>query len=421
MKEASSSILYLSPATFTIDQSDRIMYNGIGLTTVRGSATSGHVSKNLSYLRPEFFRNKLDANLSGGRQGDAQRGKMGASFKVNKDVLEHNKKHALEAEVFEFEESLRDSGKYSEDQISTKVSDFRAQQQHKPQSQQGSARRDTSKAAGRATDTHEISARKNEENRKLRSAFGIRDDFVSGSSFDPVAQEQRRKEREAEHTARFEQNKLDREKRVQEQEERRLKREVDAAARAQGGRSDSRDRDRGSERAEKRPRDDSRDRNYDRARRNRNRSNSRDGMRRDRDYGRWRDADAYSSRGRGRSGGGDRRSGAAKVSAVEEGEETGAGAAPANVGRSRSPSRSASPLSKSRANKRQRSRSRSPSASSRSSSSSSGSSRSSGSSSSSRCSGSSSRSSRSRSRSRERGAKQGASKRSRRSRSRSRS
>ena len=37
-------------------------YNGIGLTTPRGSATSGHVQRNLSHLRPDFYRSKLSAN-----------------------------------------------------------------------------------------------------------------------------------------------------------------------------------------------------------------------------------------------------------------------------------------------------------------------------------------------------------------------
>lgn len=295
------------------------MYNGIGLTTVRGSATSGHVSKNLSYLRPEFFRNKLDSNLSGGRHGDAQRSKTGAGFKVNKDVLEHNKKHALEAEVFEFEESLRDSGKYSEETIADKTAEFRIQQQRKES--YGSVSRDTSKHPGHATDTHEISARKNEENRKLRSAFGIRDDFVSGASFDPVAQEQRRKEREQERATRYEKNKLDRERRVLEQEERRVKREADQASR-QAARVDE---------GERPSRDDSRDRR-DRVRRNR--SNSRDAERRGRDRrdssrgrdggrsSRWNGNRRGASRSRSRSRGGDSRRGE-RTAAVDRKLEEG--------------------------------------------------------------------------------------------------
>ena len=39
--------------------------NGIGLTTVRGSVTSGHGTRNLNHIKPEFYRNKLLANTGG--------------------------------------------------------------------------------------------------------------------------------------------------------------------------------------------------------------------------------------------------------------------------------------------------------------------------------------------------------------------
>jgi serine/arginine repetitive matrix protein 2 len=191
------------------------MYNGIGLSTVRGSATSGHVQKNMSYIKPEFFRNKLDANQGGGRFGEARTGKDGATYKVNKDVIEHNKKHAIEAKVYEFEDSLREEGGLTEEQIEEKVAAFR-----KRLTENGGRGGNGTRTQGRGTDTHEISARKNEENERLRAAFGIRDNFVSGSSFDPAAQEQRRKDREAERAAKFERNKVDRERRERERDER---------------------------------------------------------------------------------------------------------------------------------------------------------------------------------------------------------
>lgn len=339
------------------------MYNGIGLATVRGSATSGHVSKNMSYIKPEFFRNKLDANQSGGRQGDRSNG--GATFKVNKDVLEHNRKHALEAQVFEFEDSLREKGGYTEEEIESKVADFRANQAQR-QVINSSRNNVNSSRTGRATDTHEISARKIEENERLRSAFGIGKDFVSGASFDPVVQEQRRKDREAQKAARFEQNKLDRERREQEQAERR---------KIQDGRREA-DEDR---RGEKRGRDDSRERRRD--------SRDRDGRYRGgrSDY-RGRDRSRDRSRSRSRSGGrrrvgdvsSDRRRGQepAKLSAishvsgdaniVDTPDEEGEIRSPARqeekggrTGRSRSRSNSPAPVSR-------RSRSRSASRDSRS-------------------------------------------------------
>ena len=226
------------------------MYNGIGLATVRGSATSGHVTKNMSYLKPEFFRNKLDSNQSAGRYSDSRSGKHGANYKVNKEVIEHNRKHAVEAKIFEFEDSLRENGGLTEEEIGQKVEDYRARlnRQNTPNSNRSTT--DT-KGSLRITDTHEISARKSEENERLRSAFGIRSDFVAGSSFDPVAQEQRKKDREAERAAKIEQNKADRLRRDKLREERLLLRgaeeegEQERSAHGSGGRGGIEDRGRG--------------------------------------------------------------------------------------------------------------------------------------------------------------------------------
>jgi len=77
------------------------MYNGIGLVTPRGSATSGHVTKNLSHVAPEFFRNKLDANSGKQQHQDLAQPNIG---RANPEVLEHNRKRAIEAKIFSFQE-----------------------------------------------------------------------------------------------------------------------------------------------------------------------------------------------------------------------------------------------------------------------------------------------------------------------------
>jgi serine/arginine repetitive matrix protein 2 len=76
------------------------MYNGIGLTTVRGSATSGHVTKNMSHVKPEFFRNKLQANASGNRSGRDDDGKYGRGVRANPEILDHIRKREVEAKLY---------------------------------------------------------------------------------------------------------------------------------------------------------------------------------------------------------------------------------------------------------------------------------------------------------------------------------
>lgn len=157
------------------------MYNGIGLSTVRGSATSGHVSKNLSYIKPDFFRKKVENNQLSHLDNRDRNGPT--NHRVNEDVIEHNRKHALEAEVYELEESLRDKG-FDEEMIVREV--------QKLKERQSTRNKAVATRGTRTTDSHEIHVRKSEELQKIRSAFYIDDDFKEGDSFNPEAKEKRR-------------------------------------------------------------------------------------------------------------------------------------------------------------------------------------------------------------------------------------
>ena len=94
----------------------------------------------------------------------------------------------MEAKIFEYQEELTDQG-LSEEEVNIKVAQYRKKIQDQSNSGPSSKARKT-------TDSHASSALKEAENKKLRSAFGIEDDFVSGASFDPQAQEERRVARE---------------------------------------------------------------------------------------------------------------------------------------------------------------------------------------------------------------------------------
>mmetsp|Transcript_50849 Transcript_50849/g.61265 ORF Transcript_50849/g.61265 Transcript_50849/m.61265 type:complete len:118 (+) Transcript_50849:424-777(+) len=60
------------------------------------------------------------------------------------------------------------------------------------------ARRDNEWSRNHDTNTHVDAARKEDENKRLRNAFGIRDDeFVEGAAFDRDLQEQKKRERRA--------------------------------------------------------------------------------------------------------------------------------------------------------------------------------------------------------------------------------
>lgn len=161
------------------------MYNGIGLTTARGSGTSGHVTKNLSYVKPEFFRNKLDSN-SGRNRADDSRSSAPKISGGNRDILEHNKKRAVEARLFALQESLVEEG-FTDVEIAEKISRRR-------QELNDAETETTKKGKVSGSDSHSIAIRKQEEMVRARNAFGIKDDFVAGEAFDPEVQERKKRE-----------------------------------------------------------------------------------------------------------------------------------------------------------------------------------------------------------------------------------
>ena len=59
--------------------------------------------KNVSYLRPEFFRNKVDANA--GKQNGFNAQTLANSV-GNKEILDHNKKREIESKLYELQETI---------------------------------------------------------------------------------------------------------------------------------------------------------------------------------------------------------------------------------------------------------------------------------------------------------------------------
>jgi len=229
------------------------MYNGIGLTTPRGSATSGHVTKNMSYIKPDFFRKKLDANT--GRQ-EAISNLAASQAKANDDILTHNRKREMEAKMFEMQEDMLEQG-YTDEEIESKVSEFKEKFM---QSHRGGS--DGKSKKSQTTDTHEIFIQKSRDNERMKNAFGISSKFVEGEAFDPEIQEQKKKERAIERELKAQQKEDDRIKRAADREK------ADKAAAfeeeqrktrdAKAGRDTDRYQDRDREGERSRYRDDSR-------------------------------------------------------------------------------------------------------------------------------------------------------------------
>ena len=100
-----------------------IMYNGIGLASVRGSATSGHVQGNKSYVRPSSTRYRVKENFRSNRQHHGEdRNKIHRKKKKNNiEIMEHEQKRQFEIEMLELRDKLEDDGRFTEQEIESRI------------------------------------------------------------------------------------------------------------------------------------------------------------------------------------------------------------------------------------------------------------------------------------------------------------
>ena len=78
-----------------------LMYNGIGLATSRGTATSGYVQRNLAFVRPKTKRETFE------QQRAAQAAQAPEVRRPNAAIIEHERRRKVETKVFELGETLR--------------------------------------------------------------------------------------------------------------------------------------------------------------------------------------------------------------------------------------------------------------------------------------------------------------------------
>ena len=81
-------------------------YNGIGLASVRGTATSGHVQGNRSYVKPSRVRLATERNAEAGSRDRDQMKLLKAKLGTNDDIIEHQMLRQVEMQLLEFREHL---------------------------------------------------------------------------------------------------------------------------------------------------------------------------------------------------------------------------------------------------------------------------------------------------------------------------
>lgn len=178
------------------------MYNGIGLTSVRGSGTSGHVQKNMAHVSRDRMARRKGADQP--RQLD---GRPKVTAAANAEIIEHNRRREVEVKVFALRESLEEIGT-PEEQVEASCDRLRQEMLAKMQTSAPPTVGPGSSRGMRAGETHEEAMQKERETAAIKSALKVSDDYVAGSAFDRELQEKKKAERiakrEAEEQARLE-------------------------------------------------------------------------------------------------------------------------------------------------------------------------------------------------------------------------
>lgn len=153
------------------------MYNGIGLQTPKGSGTSGYVQRNLSYVKPAKSRQEFDKKFRELKENPIQ-----PMRKPNKEILEHEMLHRIEAELYDLENILKDQKVPEEEiriQISKKRDELLFESKNKTE-------------AMNLKETHSAALVQEKHIQKIKAAFNISDQYKLGSAFDLESQNKTR-------------------------------------------------------------------------------------------------------------------------------------------------------------------------------------------------------------------------------------
>ncbi|VDM54802.1 unnamed protein product [Angiostrongylus costaricensis] len=146
------------------------MYNGIGLQTARGTGTNGYVQANLSNLL--LSKKRVEYNS----EADLRRIEAELNRAPNEELLQHQRKRAIEMKCAEFEMLMEEKG-FDDDEIQKKVSDYRKLLLSQLESGELNldSELDTRDSHARAKAAVQIRDR-------MRDALGVSKDFVPGAS-----------------------------------------------------------------------------------------------------------------------------------------------------------------------------------------------------------------------------------------------
>ncbi|KAI5803195.1 putative Pre-mRNA-splicing factor CWC21, partial [Geopyxis carbonaria] len=162
------------------------MSSNVGLSTPRGSGTSGYVQRNMSFLRPR------DDIAPPRDLDDLKRHRPRAP---DQSILEHDRKRQVEVACLQLQDELEDAGELDEAAIEERVQALREELLEKRSRDAGEGPVGGVRAL-KPHQVHELAAAKLVETERLRNALGISRDYEEGSHW-KRQDEDRERRREA--------------------------------------------------------------------------------------------------------------------------------------------------------------------------------------------------------------------------------
>ncbi|EHA24495.1 hypothetical protein ASPNIDRAFT_182654 [Aspergillus niger ATCC 1015] len=142
------------------------MSSNVGLSTPRGSGTSGYVQRNFAFMKPRNAGYGAPyPPISGSNSADPS-DKPFKQRQPDKQILEHDRRRAIEVKVMEERERLEEENERIEEELESK--------QKKKQKKGGDD--DDDRRQFKSYQVHELAEAKIEESERLRRALGIKEE-----------------------------------------------------------------------------------------------------------------------------------------------------------------------------------------------------------------------------------------------------
>lgn len=168
------------------------MSSNVGLTTPRGSGTSGYVQRNLAHIKPRDQAKPYSKDLDSLRHRQRQ---------PDKEILEHDRKREVEVKVFELRDKLEEEGYvFWRIVLARKLIEYSVDEEE-IEIQEDALRKKLLKEMGRGNgpsgkglkmhQVHELAEAKIKQDNKFRSALGISKEYKEGDHWQKQDERQR--------------------------------------------------------------------------------------------------------------------------------------------------------------------------------------------------------------------------------------